>query len=136
MSQQPKTKDIQVQQGDAEIPDEITHRKSLNQAASAGITPNALLIVHGLALLVESHNPQRQGVDENALDERDDVGVPVGLLRAVVARVELREQPVREHRRHDNLGEGVEEGGGKHLVDVQGESWHGQPLGERLDRLA
>jgi hypothetical protein len=136
VGEEAKAKDVEVEQGDAQVPDEVARREGLDQAAGTRVPPDALLVVHGLALLVGEHDPQGQGVDQQGLDERDDVGVPVGLLGAVVGRVELGEEAGREHGRDDDLDEGVEQGGADDLVDVQRQGGHGEPLGQGLDGLA
>ncbi len=133
VGQEADAKDVKVEDGDAQVPDKVARCEGLDQAAAASVAPDALLLVHGTALLVGEHDPQGQAVDQQGLEERNDVGVPVGLLGAVVGRVELREQASREHGRDDNLDEGVEEGRTDDLVDVQGEGRHAEQIGQGLD---
>jgi hypothetical protein len=134
--EQAQPKGIQVQQGDAHVPEEVARGKRLHNPTAARVAPDALFVVHAAALLVRKHNPEGDAIDDQALDERDDVGVPVGFLCAVMARIVLGKQLVGEHGRDDGLDEGVEEGGADDFVDVQGQSRHREALSVRLDSLA
>lgn len=136
VGEQAEPEDIKVQQGDAQVPDEIAAGKRLDHARRAGIPPNPLLKVHVLALFVDKHGPQGEAIDQHALDERDDVGVPVGLLGAAVLRVVLGEEEVGDKGRDGNMDEGVEGGGAEDLVDVQRQGGKREQLGQGLDGLA
>ena len=136
MGEQAEPEDIKVQQGDAQVPDKIAAGQSLDHARRTGIPPNPLLKVHALALLVDKHGPQGEAIDQHALDERHDVGVPVGLLGAAVVWVVLGEEEVGEERRDGDMDEGVEGGGAEDLVDVQRQGGKREQLGQGLDGLA
>lgn len=123
VSQQANAKDIQVADGDTEVPYEVAGGQRLHQAASTGVAPDAALPVHGLALLVGEHDPQSDDVDQDTLEERDNVGVPAGSfapVRRVVGAGILAGDPRRDHQ----VDEGVEEGGGDDFVDVLGQHGH------------
>lgn len=57
VSEQAEPEDIKVQQSDAQVPDEVAAGQSLDHARGTGVSPDALLKVHGRALLVGVHNP-------------------------------------------------------------------------------
>jgi len=136
MSEQAQAKDVDVQGRHEQVPDEVSRRHTLDEAAGPSVPPDALLPVHGLALLVDGHDPERHGVDEDALHQGHDVRVPVRLLRAVMGRVVPGEEPGRQHRRHDRLDEGVEQGEPHHFMDMERQCCEAVLVCPRLYRLA
>lgn len=126
MGQQTETKDVKVNQGGDQVPDKVAAGHGLDHARGARVAPYPLLKVGLGALLIDKNDPEGEGVDQGALDERDDVGVPVGLLAPRVLGVVLGEEEVRDDRRDDHLDEGVEERGADHLVHVEGQRREGE----------
>lgn len=57
MGEQAEPEDIEVQQRDAQVPDKVAAGQSLDHARGTRVSPDALLKVHGRALLVGVHNP-------------------------------------------------------------------------------
>lgn len=123
MRQYAGTKNLEVCNGDAEVPEEVASSKRLDQTTGASVSPNAALPVHGSALLVGPHAVEGDSADQGALEERHDVGVPARPL-ALVGRVVFGGIFVGQPRRDDEVDEGVEEGRTDDLVDMLGE--HGQ----------
>ena len=74
-----------------------------------------------LPLLIEPDDVQTDPVDDDGLDERDDVDVPVEFGAAGEARVGVGCEAGGEERGDDGAGEGVEGGGEENLVGVEGE---------------
>lgn len=93
VGKQTQPKDIQVENGHQQIPDKVTAGHSLDHARGAGIPPDALLEVGIPALIIDEDDPQREAIDQGALDQRDDVGVPVDLLGPGLGVV-LRDKPI------------------------------------------
>lgn len=119
MGQHPETEDVDVSSGDEEVPEEIACGKSLYHARAARVAPETLSPIHLPPLLVDVDYPQGQGADDGALDEGDDVDVPVQLpglgQSAVLGWIEAR----RQHGRDDAAHELVEDGYYDHFMDVQ-----------------
>lgn len=118
MGEETKAKDVDVEEGCDQVPEKVSRCHGLDEADGTVIAPYPFLPVHGLALLVRPHYVEGETVDQCALYERHDMGIPVGFLAARVPRVVLRREPVGENGRHDEVDEGVEEGGAEDLVDV------------------
>lgn len=93
MEQHPDAEYLQVNRADDQIIRKVPRCQSEDESAAAGISVNALLGGHGFALVVSEHDPQGHGVDHGALDEGDDMNIPVDLCAAVELIVVLREQP-------------------------------------------
>lgn len=102
MEQHADTEHAEVHRADDEIIYEIPHGHGSHQSAATRVPVDALAGIHGLALLVGKHDPQGQGVDGDALNERDNMNVPVELGALVQLRVvtgeEDRGEAWRQHR--------------------------------------
>jgi hypothetical protein len=82
-------KDIEVQAGDNQVPEEISSRERLDEARSTSITPDALFPLHIAEFGINEHNPYGEAVDQAALNHRDNVSIPIqsplpGQLRVVL----------------------------------------------------
>lgn len=115
MGEDAEAKYIDEKEGRDEVPDEVSRCKGLNHAASTGISPYALLPVHRLALLIGEHAPQRQDVDESALEQRDDMCIPARPL-SPVGGVLLGSVLHRKPWRYDEVDEEVHQGSEDNLV--------------------
>lgn len=135
MNEDAKAEYVDEKEGGDEVPDEVSRCKGLDHAASTGISPYAPLPVHGLALLVSVHAPQRQDVDEGALEQRDDMCVPARPFPSV-GRILLGRVLHREPWRDDEVDEGVHEGSEENLVYVLGQHSEMEPLREGPDPFA
>lgn len=96
---QPKYPDIPRRHH--KIPQEIPTRKTLYQPARTRVAIHPLnhRRAHLTALFIREHDPQRQTIDETALDHRHDVHVPVYPCAPVQLRVYVGEQRVRDQWR-------------------------------------
>lgn len=121
MGQHAEAKDIHVGGGDEEVPEEIAGGKGLDHAGAARVAPEALPPIHLAPLLVDVDDPEGQGVDGGALDEGDDVDVPVQLLAPGQGAILGREEAGGQHGRDDAAHELVEGGYYDHFMDVQRE---------------
>lgn len=63
------------------------------------------------------------------------MSVPIGLLGARVLGVVLGEEEVGQHRRDDDVDEGVEGGGANDFMDMKRESREGQTVSPWLTGL-
>lgn len=120
MSQRAEPKNIKVPRRHDEVPEEVPCRECLHHAAGARVPPDSLLPPHGAALLIGEHDPERERVDERALDERDDVGVPVEAAAAREVVVDVRHEEAGDEGRERVVDYAVEEGGEEDLVDMEG----------------
>jgi len=66
MCPNPRSEDLEMKRADHKIPQEITRRESLDQAACAGVAVYSLdpAALHVVSLLIAKHDPQCQRVDE------------------------------------------------------------------------
>jgi len=133
VSEKTETKDIQVKEGDSQVPDEVPAGEGLDHAAQARVAPDSLFEIHVLALLVDEHGPEGEAIDEEGLGEGDDMGVPVCFLCAVVLGVVLGKEEIGQQRGDDGVDNGVEGGGADNFVNVKRQGWKGETLGEGLD---
>lgn len=131
-----EAEDVDVGGGDEEVPDEVAGGEGLDHGGAARVAPEALLPVHLAALLVDEDDPEGQGVDGGALDEGDDVHVPIELLGLGEGGVLGREEARGQHGRDDAAHELVEGGYYDDLVDVQRERGQVEVVGPGLDGLA
>lgn len=135
VGQHAEAKDVHVSGGDEEVPEEVAGGQSLDHAGAARVAPEALAPVHLPALVVDVDDPEGEGVDGGALDEGDDVDVPVELLGlgqdAVLGREEAGGQRGRDNAAHEL----VEDGYYDDLVDVQRERGQVEVVGPWLDRV-
>lgn len=119
---------------DAEIPHEIPRRERLQQATRARIPPYPSRPVHVPALVVEDDHVQRERADDDALEQRHDVHVPVDCCAFVEVGVGCRTEERGEAGGDPDVDDGVEGYCEEDLVDVEGESWEGEVRGQRLGR--
>lgn len=77
VSQGANAEDIQVHGSNAEVPNEITNSHGLKQSWRSRISPNATFSIHGTAFLIYPLDPQSESIDEDALDHRNDMSIPV-----------------------------------------------------------
>lgn len=102
MEQHADAEHAEVHRADDEIIDEVSHGHGSHQSAATCISVDALAGGHGLAFLVGEHDPQGQDADGDALDQRDNVDVPVELgaliEMGIVAGEEDRREPWGQHR--------------------------------------
>jgi hypothetical protein len=121
MRQQPPSEHAHIHATNHQIPEKVPRRKPLNHPTATGIAPDALGPSHGLALLVDPDDPQRERVDQATLHQRHDVHVPVQLRARRQGGVGGGEEPSREERGQVGVDAVVEEEGGEDLVRVEGE---------------
>ena len=133
MGKHAEAKDLDIENGNGEVPEEIAQSEALDHAAGAGVAPDALLPVHVLALLVSSHNPEGERADGAALEERDHMDVPAEAALAGELGIADGEEGAREDGGDVEVDEGVGEEGDQHLVDVQRQRWEVVGVGEGLD---
>lgn len=129
------SKNAEIHRSDDEIPDEVTKGKCLYQSSSTRVSPHAAIYVHLHALLVSEHDPQSQDVDEDALEEGDDMSVPVDLLLPRQLRIMLGSQRRRDDGRADVEQEEVEARGKDDLMDVSRQCQKVQSLRHGADEL-
>lgn len=94
-----------------QVVDEVSDAKGLDQATGTSISENALCGGHGPALLIDVHNPQRGGIDDDALNERDDMDIPVQLGAAAQLGIGLRKEDRRQPRRDERVDDLVKDKG-------------------------
>ena len=92
MHQQPWPKDAQIPKTYLQIPQEIARRERLDHTPRPRISPYSFLPAHALALLVSDHHPYCSCADEDALDQADDVDIPVDLASKRKTRVDGGEE--------------------------------------------
>lgn len=131
MRPHPRPKNPQMPRRHHQIPQEVPRRQALNHPTTPRIAIHALHRPHSLALLIHRHDPQRRGIDAAALDQRDDVHVPVEAGARVEGRVDGGEEVVGEPGGEERLDGLVEEEGEGDLVDVVGQGGEGEEVGER-----
>ncbi len=136
VGQHTQAKDVHISGGDEEVPEEIAGGESLDHGRPARVSPKTLLPVHLLPLLIDVHDPQGQGVDGGALDEGDDVDVPVELLGLGQRAILGGEEAGGQHGRDDAADELVEGGYYDYLVNVQREGRQVEVVGPRLHGVA
>ena len=128
---EPKPHDIDMKHADEQIPDEVARRISHHGAAAGIIREHTIKrCICDCALGVEEHSPQRDGADEDALDEGDDVDIPVYPRARVERVVELRDEQAGECGGDDEVDELVGDEREEYVVDVEGESGEADTVGE------
>ena len=105
-----------------QVPQEITSRKTLNHPSRASVPPNPLLPSHPLPLLISEHDPQRSYGDEDGLEQRDDMDIPVEFGSRVELGVGSGEETSRDVWREVRVDQRVGERREEELVDMIGES--------------
>lgn len=123
MEKHTNTEHAHVYDTDDQIVNEISNSKSLDQAAGTCVCEDPLAGGHLAALGVRVHNPQSGDRDDHALNERDNMDVPVQLGPRFEGVVRLREEDRREPRRDDCMDDGIEYEGAYDLMDVLGKRW-------------
>lgn len=113
------TEDVNVVCTGEQVPDEVTSCQTLQEAQSAIVAPDLAGPVHAVALSVVIHDPQSSRVDQQALDHRYNVYIPVDACAPVERVVCLREQVTRQGGRDDDVDGLVEDKGDDDLVNVQ-----------------
>lgn len=136
VGQHTETKNIHVGGGNAKVPEEIAASEGLDHGGAPRVAPEALLLVHLLALLIGVHDPQGQGADGGALHEGHDVDVPVQLLGLGQGGILAGEDARREPGRHDAPHELVEARYYDDLMDVQRQGGQVEIVGPRLHGVA
>ena len=79
MGKHSKTKESDILECNDQVPEEVTSCHSLYHACCTSISPDALLPVHPLSVLIKEHHPQGEGVDQQTLAEGHHMDVPVNL---------------------------------------------------------
>ena len=126
-------KEVDIANGNGQVPEEVARRQALDHAAAARVAPDALLPVHVLALLVDEHDPEGEDVDDAALEQRDHVDVPAEAPLTGELGIADGENGAREDRAEVEVDEGVEGEGEQHFVDVQRQGGEVVAVGEGLD---
>lgn len=76
MREGPHPEHVHVSSGNNEVPQEVAGSKALDHAACATVAPYPFFLTHGLSLVVDKHDPQRNDVNHAALEKRHAVRVP------------------------------------------------------------
>ena len=118
MRQQPPPKHTHIHDTDPQVPQKVSRGETLNHAPSPRIAPHPFLPAHARPLLVHSHDPERHGVDEHALEEGDDVDIPVEFRAGGEGRVDGGEEAGGEEGGEVGVDEAVGYRGEEELVDV------------------
>lgn len=79
MEQHAHAKHSNMHRADYDIVDEVSLCQGLEESTHARVSVDTLSGIHVLAFFVEEHDVQGESVDEYALDEGDDMDVPIEL---------------------------------------------------------
>lgn len=88
MEEHSYAKYLHIDSADDQIVHKVSRRKSQDEPASTGISIHTLRRGHRFPLLVCEHHPEGEGVDQGALDQRNDMDVPVELGTAIEIIIE------------------------------------------------
>lgn len=79
MKQHAHAKHPNMHRTDDDIVDEVSLCQGLKESGHARVSVDALSGIHVLTFFVDEHDIQGEDVDEHALDEGDDMDVPIEL---------------------------------------------------------
>lgn len=132
MSPEPQTEDLEVHGADHQVPEEISDTKGLSKANGSGVPIYSLDCVHTFSLFVEDDNPERQGVDNERLDQRYDMDIPVDTSASVELRIMVRKQACGYGGRGNRLDKLVQGDGKEDFMNMVWKRGKVQKRGERL----
>lgn len=135
MEQQANTEHIDMNDANNQVIDEVSNSKCLDQTASTCVAEDTLTSRHLAALGISEHDPQRSDVDQNTLDQRNDMNIPVELGPGIQLGVVLREEDRRQPWRQERVDELVKGEGDNNFMDVVREGWAAQREGIGLDQV-
>lgn len=135
VSQHSPTKDTEVVCAHPEIPQKVAQSKALAQAGHAGVAPETRFpftpCSPGLAFLVNEDDIERQGANDDRLDEADDMDIPANASTWAEGLVAIGNDEVADSRRDDEKDEGVQAEGEDDLVGVEGQRVERKGIGQR-----
>jgi len=139
MRQHAPPKNLQMPRTLNEIPQKVPQRETLQHAAQSRILPHPLLPPlprrNFLPFMIRVHDIQRHAADNDTLKEAHDVHIPIDARAFVQGIVFLRHEAAGQEGGEDGADPGVEGEGEEDFVDVEGESWEGEEVGEGFDEV-
>lgn len=92
MEKHADAKHAHVHNTDNQIIYKVSHGQGLNETTGTCISEDSLTGCHGAALLVGIHDPQGGGINDNALNKRDNMDIPVQLRPGSELVIRLRKE--------------------------------------------
>lgn len=118
MEEQPDAKHAHMHNANNQVIDKIPNGQSLNETTGTCVPENSLAGGHGAALFIKEHDPQGGHTDDNALNKRDNMNIPVQLCPRCELVIRTSKEDWRKQRRENSVDEQVEDKCSYHLMDM------------------